>query len=117
MHPLSSSSYLPCHASASQDDGSLHEALRALKFIPQIATSWITARVPTSKEAKDLKLAGNIPLLVETRVIDDEKGNPIEFTQTAYAANRYVVDMRLGLLSTTAEPFKAAPIAPAKTPN
>ena len=102
---------------ADLENGSLHEALRALKFIPQIATSWITARVPTSKEAKDLKLAGNIPLLVETRVIDDEKGNPIEFTQTAYAANRYVVDMRLGLLSTTSEPFKAAPIAPAKTPN
>ena len=69
------------------------------------------------KEAKDLKLPRNIPLLVETRVIDDEKGNPIEFTKTAYAANRYVVDMRLGLLSTTAEPFKAAPIAPAKTSN
>ena len=73
--------------------------------------------ISASKEAKDLKLPRNIPLLVETRVIDDEKGNPIEFTKTAYAANRYVVDMRLGLLSTTPEPFKAAPIAPAKTSN
>lgn len=102
---------------ADLETGSLHEALRAINLSPHIASSWITARVATSKEAKELKLPANIPLLVEKRVIDDEKGNPIEFTETAYAANRYVVDMRLGLLSTTAEPFKAAPMAPAKTPN
>jgi GntR family transcriptional regulator len=102
---------------ADLETGSLHEALRAINLSPHIASSWITARVANSKEAKELKLPANIPLLVEKRVIDDEKGNPIEFTETAYAANRYVVDMRLGLLSTAAEPFKAAPMAPAKTPN
>jgi len=95
------------------ENGSLHEALRAINIVPHVASSWITARVASAKEAKDLKLQSNIPLLVEKRVIDDVKGNPIEFTETAYAANRYVVDMRLALSPETAAPFKAAPMAPA----
>lgn len=99
------------------ENGSLHEALRAIKITPYVATSWLTARVPTKKEAIDLKLLTNTPLLVEKRVIDDEKGFPIEFTETSYAANRYVVDMRLNLSPAVIAPFKAAPIAPAKTPN
>lgn len=98
---------------ADLENGSLHEALRAININPYLASSWITARVASAKEAKDLKLPSNVPLLVEKRVIDDEKGNPIEFTETAYAANRYVVDMRLNLSPDNVAPFKAAPIAPA----
>lgn len=95
------------------EKGSLHEALRANKITPYIASGWLTARIATPKEAAELQIPKNTPLLVETRVIDDQKGRPIEYTETAYASNRYVVDVRLNCAPETIAPFKAAPIAPA----
>ena len=95
------------------ENGSLHEALRAINIAPYIASGWLSARVSTASEAKKLKFKTGTPLLVETRVIDDENGRAIEHTETAYASNRYVVDMRLNCAPATIAPFKAAPIAPA----
>ena len=67
----------------------------------------------TAQEAKKLDLPTKSPLLVETRVIEDQDGNQIEHTETAYAANRYVVDIKLNCAPAVIAPFNAAPIDPA----
>jgi GntR family transcriptional regulator len=97
--------------------GSLHDALRKIGISPYVASGWLSARIANAKESKQLKLLSKTPLLVETRIIDDENGRPIEYTETAYAATRYVVDIRLNCAPAVIAPFNAAPIAPAKTPR
>lgn len=93
--------------------GSLHNALRAIGYAPYVANGWLSARLANAAEAKKLEIPVKTPLLVETRVIEDENGNPIEYTETAYAGNRYVVDIRLNCAPAIIAPFNAAPIAPA----
>ena len=95
------------------ENGSLHEALRSINMAPYIASGWLSARVSTNLEAKKLKITKGTPLLVETRVIDDEKGRAIEYTATSYASNRYVVDVKLNCTPAIIAPFNAAPMAPA----
>lgn len=77
------------------EKGSLHKALRDIKLIPNKADSWLSARVANKSEATKLKIKLGAPLLVETKVIKDKKGSAIERTETAYVANRYVVDIKL----------------------
>ena len=94
-------------------NGSLHEALRHMGFAPYVANGWLSARVANASEAKYLEIPIKSPLLVETRIIEDESGNPLEFTETAYVATRYVVDIRLNFAPAFIAPFNAAPIEPA----
>ena len=94
-------------------NGSLHSALRKLKFAPYIANGWLSARPATADEAKKLDIPARTPLLVETRIIEDGKGNPLEYTETAYASNRYVIDVKLNVAPAIVAPYSAAPIAPA----
>jgi hypothetical protein len=50
--------------------------------------------MPTAEEAKRLGLAGQRePLLVERRIIRDQDDVPIEHTESAYIASRYVIDV------------------------
>ena len=104
-----------CEAVLESDlvNGSLHEALRRINFAPFIANGWLNARLANAQEAKKLEIASKAPLLVETRVIEDEKGVPFEYTETAYVANRYVVDIRLNCAPSVIAPYSAAPMAPA----
>ncbi len=95
------------------ENGSLHNALRKIGIQPTLASGWLKARLATSQEAKKLDLPTKSPLLVETRVIEDQDGNQIEHTETAYAANRYVVDIKLNCAPAVIAPFNAAPIDPA----
>jgi GntR family transcriptional regulator len=95
------------------ENGSLHSRLRKIGFIPTIASGWLKARLATTQEAKRLDIPSKSPLLVETRVIEDQNGVAIEFTETAYAANRYVVDIKLTCAPAVIAPFNAAPMAPA----
>lgn len=79
--------------SADLETGSLHEALAALGHVPTIAQSWITARMPTGEEMKLLHLTSERePLLVELRIIRDQNDVPVEHTESAYIASRYVID-------------------------
>lgn len=74
--------------------GSLHAALHAAGRTPTIAQSWITARMPTAEESKQLHLTSQRePLLVERRIIRDQDDLPIEHTESAYVASRYVIDV------------------------
>lgn len=72
--------------------GSLHESLERMGRRPTIAHSWITARGATGPEAKLLGIATRDPLLVERRIIYDAAGAPLEHTESAYIASRYVID-------------------------
>ena len=104
-----------CEAVLNEDleNGSLHDGLRKIGFQPTVASGWLKARLATVQEARKLDLPSKSPLLVETRVIEDENGLAIEHTETAYAANRYVVDIKLNCAPAVMAPFKAAPMAPA----
>ena len=93
--------------------GSLHDALRKNGIQPTLASGWLKARLATTQEANRLDLPTKSPLLVETRVIEDQFGVPIEHTETAYAANRYVVDIKLNCAPAVIAPYSAAPIDPA----
>lgn len=72
--------------------GSLHEALAALGRRMGRATGYVTARLATAEEAELLQLKPPVPLLVESRLITDRSGRPVESTETAYVASRWVID-------------------------
>jgi GntR family transcriptional regulator len=95
------------------ENGSLHDALRSAGFFPTIASGWLSARNADQAESDALEIPMQTSLLVETRVIENEKGVPLEFTETAYASNRYVVDMKLTLAPAFIAPYNAAPMEPA----
>jgi GntR family transcriptional regulator len=94
-------------------EGSLHEALVDLGYLPRIAHSWITARVATKKEAELLSLKPRSPLVVERRIIYDANDVPFEHTETAYVAERYVIDAVFTMSPASSAPRTAAPTAPA----
>jgi len=74
------------------EKGSLHESLHGLGRTPRLANSWITARTATSADGKLLGVAARTALLVERRIIYDVADVPLEHTETAYIADRYVID-------------------------
>ena len=104
-----------CHGVLNEDliMGSLHDSLRKIGFSPHLANGWLSARLASAAESKKLEISPKAPLLVETRVIEDENQIAIEYTETAYVASRYVVDIRLNCAPAIIAPFSAAPIAPA----
>jgi GntR family transcriptional regulator len=101
---------------ADLEQGSLHESLHRLGRTPDLAHSWITARQTTSTEAKLLGVSARTALLVERRIIYDNAGAPLEHTETAYVADRYVIDA-VFRVSGASRARNAAPIAPANGPS
>ena len=104
------------------ESGSLHEALASIGRVPAVAHSWISARSATAAEARLLGLARREPLLVERRIIHDTAGLPLEHTESAYVASRYVIDAAFEVVVKTARPpddraQSAAPTAPALEPS
>lgn len=69
--------------------GSLHEALIGVGIVPSRGTSSIRAEAAGADEAVLLGVAAGEPMLVERRVIVDQRGRPIERTESRYAADRY----------------------------
>lgn len=92
------------------ETGSIHEALIKAGRVPSRARSWITARVARTQEAKLLEISPRAPLLVERRVIHDAVGAPLEHTETAYVAERYVIDT---MSVAEAAPLRAPVVTPA----
>lgn len=77
---------------ADLENGSLHDALREMGRQPTLALSWISARMATAAEARLFELPARAPLLIERRLISDQDDRPLESTETAYRADRYVID-------------------------
>lgn len=74
------------------ENGSLHDALRSLGRQMSHARGYVTARLATDAEAEILGLVSPVPLLVESRTIYDPAERPVERTETAYVAARWVID-------------------------
>lgn len=72
--------------------GSLHQALADLGRRLGRASGYVTARLATEEEAGLLDLPSPAALLVETRLITDNAGRPVESTQSAYVGSRWVID-------------------------
>lgn len=79
------------------EQGSLHEALRKLGREPADALTWISARSAKVAEARLLEIPSRSPLLIERRIISDTEDRPLEHTESAYVAGRYVIDARFTL--------------------
>jgi GntR family transcriptional regulator len=99
------------------EHGSLHESLHRLGRTPDMATSWISARPATTGEAKLLGVPARTALLVERRIIHDVAGAPLEHTETAYIAERYVIDAVFRVSGPASRARNAAPTAPANGPS
>lgn len=74
---------------ADLERGSLHEALFAAGFVPTRGRGTLVAASATAADAKVLGVAKGSPLLVEERLIEDERGRPLEWTESRYAGDRY----------------------------
>lgn len=98
---------------------SLHVILRSLGHGPAGAWSWVTARLAKPTEARQLNTPPRAPLLVERRVVIDRNDIPVEHSETAYVASRYVIDLGLQAagVSARARAQIDAPTAPEKTPK
>lgn len=78
---------------ADLETGSLHGALRAGGFVPARGRATIDAENASEEDARLLGIAPGAPLLVERRVIVDQRGRPLESTQSRYPADRYALDV------------------------
>lgn len=72
------------------ETGSLHNALRRLGLTPTLGSSLLTART-ADDDAPHLGVTPSTPMLVETRAIVDQNGNPLEYTVSSYVAERYAL--------------------------
>ncbi|MDJ0955052.1 MAG: GntR family transcriptional regulator [Acidimicrobiia bacterium] len=76
-------------------EGSLHTAFEAMGLMPSRASAQVLARAATAQEKALLELDEGDPVLCERRVIYDQNNDPLEHTETRYAADRYVFDVTM----------------------
>ena len=74
---------------ADLESGSLHEALIGDGVVPARGKSTIRAEAAGRDDARLLGVRAGAPMLVERRLIYDQRGRPIERTESRYAADRY----------------------------
>jgi GntR family transcriptional regulator len=84
-------------------NGSLHAAVTALGRVPTRGTATLTAAAATRADARLLSLPPGAPLLVEQRLILDDREVPLELTESRYAGSRYHLDVAFGVGSEAAE--------------
>jgi GntR family transcriptional regulator len=78
---------------ADLEQGSLFDALVGAGHVPTAGRASLRAGGATAFDAEHLGLAAGAPLLVERRVIMDQRGRPLERTESRYAAERYSLDV------------------------
>jgi GntR family transcriptional regulator len=78
---------------ADLEHGSLHRTLLALGRVPTAGTASLCAEPATRDDAKLLGLRTGEPLLVERRLIHDDRGAPLELTESRYVGTRYGLDV------------------------
>jgi GntR family transcriptional regulator len=74
---------------------SLHVAFEAAGRVPSRATAQVEARPATARERELLELEPGGVVLCERRVIYDQDDQPLEHTETRYAADRYVFSVMM----------------------
>jgi GntR family transcriptional regulator len=78
---------------ADLEQGSLHDVLRSGGFVPARGRATIDARQAGEEDARLLGVPRGWPLLVERRVIVDQRGRPLESTESRYPGARYALDV------------------------
>ncbi len=73
--------------------GSLHEALASLGRTPSVGHATITAAAATDEDARLLEVEPRTALLVESRLILDDRARPLELTESRYVGDRYMLDV------------------------
>lgn len=77
--------------------GSLHAAVIALGHVPTRGTATLTAAAATRADARLLATPAGAPLLVERRLILDDRDVPLELTESRYVGARYHLDVAFGV--------------------
>ncbi len=72
---------------------SLHAVLVRAGCLPTFGRATITAESASADDARWLKMRRGDPMLVERRIILDQQGRPLEFTESRYPADRYALDV------------------------
>jgi GntR family transcriptional regulator len=80
---------IPTVLAADLETGSLHEALISDGMVPSRGKSSIGAEAASPDDSVLLGVGTGDPMLVERRLIFDQRGRPIERTESRYAADRY----------------------------
>ena len=78
---------------ASLERESLHAVLVRAGFPPTKGRATIDAEGASADDARWLQMRKGDPMLVERRVIVDDRGRPLEFTESRYPADRYALDV------------------------
>jgi GntR family transcriptional regulator len=73
-------------------DMSLHQRFEEAGHEPTRAYATVSARMATKRDRELMDLSSTGVVMVETRVISDQHGVPLEHTETRYAAARYEFD-------------------------
>lgn len=97
--------------------GSLHAALADMGRVMGRAAGHVVSRLATAEEAELLDLDLPAALLVESRLVRDLSGTPVEHTETAYVGSRWVIDTGPYVHPASRPAASAAPIAPAHAPK
>ncbi len=72
---------------------SLHAVLVQAGCLPTLGRATISAEPATADDARWLNMRKGDAMLVERRVILDQQGQPLEFTESRYPADRYALDV------------------------
>jgi GntR family transcriptional regulator len=72
---------------------SLFETLAAAGLVPTRGSAALAAEAATSEDARLLRVRRGAPLLVERRLIHDQDGRPLEWTESRYVGSRYGIDV------------------------
>jgi len=78
---------------ADMERESLHAVLVRAGCLPTRGRATIASEPATADDARWLKMRKGEPMLVERRIIVDQQGRPLEFTESRYPADRYALDV------------------------
>jgi GntR family transcriptional regulator len=72
---------------------SLFQTLVAAGLYPTSGTAALAAEAASAEDARLLRVRKGAPLLVERRLIHDQEGKPLEWTESRYVGSRYRIDV------------------------
>ena len=72
---------------------SLFQALVGAGLVPTSGSAALAAEAATAEDARLLRVRRGAPLLVEWRLIHDQDGEPLEWTESRYVGSRYAIDV------------------------
>jgi GntR family transcriptional regulator len=72
---------------------SLFQTLVAAGLYPTSGSAALAAEAASAEDARLLRVRKGAPLLVERRLIHDQDGKPLEWTESRYVGSRYAIDV------------------------